>query len=95
MSGLPADLDEAERQRLGDAFDAAIRAVEEGAADPAALQRLQSRLMEVARAGELTREEVLGLAEALEAVAGGRAPPREEAPPSEEPPAAEVAALAA
>ena len=88
---LPEDLDEAERQRLADAFDAATRAVEEGTADPVALQQLQSRLMSVARSGSLTREEVLGLVEALEAVAGERAPP-----PAREPaPAPAATALAA
>lgn len=81
---LPADLSEAERQRLADAFDAAAAAVEEGSADAAALQRLQGRLLDVARAGRLTRDEVLELAGALEAVAGSRAPPPVEAPPAPE-----------
>ncbi|MFQ5350688.1 MAG: hypothetical protein ACE5EG_09625 [Thermoanaerobaculia bacterium] len=77
---LPTDLSEAERQRLADAFDAAAVAVEEGTADAAALQRLQGELLEVARAGELSRAQVLDLAEALEAVAGDRAPPPEPEP---------------
>ena len=80
---LPDDVSEAERQRLADAFDAATDALADGSADPAALQRLQGQLMDVARAGSLTREQVLGLIEALEAVAGERAPP-----PPAEPPAA-------
>ncbi len=77
---LPADLSEAERQRLADAFDAAAAAVEDGTADTAALQGLQGKLLEVARAGRLSRDEVLGLIEALEAVAGDRAPPPVEEP---------------
>jgi hypothetical protein len=72
---LPADLSETERRRLADAFDGAAAAVEDGSADPAALQRLQGHLLGVARAGELTRDRVLELIEALEAVAGERAPP--------------------
>ena len=74
---LPEDLSEAERQRLADAFDGAAAAVEDGTADTAALQRLQGRLLDVARAGRLTRDRVLDLSEALEAVAGAeeRAPP--------------------
>ena len=72
---LPADLGEAERQRLADAFDRVVAAVEDGTADPAALQRLQPKLLEVARSRELDREQVLELIEALEAVAGERAPP--------------------
>jgi hypothetical protein len=85
-ASLPADLSEAERQRLADAFDAAAAAVEDGTADAAALQRLQGRLLEVARAGELTRDEVIALVEALEEVARERAPPpSEEASPAAEP----------
>jgi hypothetical protein len=72
---LPAELSEGERQRLAEAFESAARAVEDGTVDPAALQRLQGVLLDTARAEQLTREEVLGLAEALEAVAGQRAPP--------------------
>ena len=90
---LPEDLSEAERQRLADAFDAAAAAVADGTADPEALQRLQGRLLEVARAGRLSRGEVMGLIEALEEVAGERAPPpaEEARPPGEEaPPAAEA-----
>ena len=84
---LPEDLGEAERRRLAEAFDAAAAAVADGSADPGALQRLQGRLLEVARAGSLSRGEVLDLIEALEEVAGERAPP----PASEPPPAAEAA----
>ncbi len=74
-SSLPADLSDAERQRLADAFDAAATAFEDGSADAAGLQRLQGKLLDVARAGRLTREQVLDLTEALEAAAGERAPP--------------------
>ncbi len=72
---LPDDLGEAERRRLAAAFDLVTAAVEDGSADPAALQRLQGRLLDVARSGALSREQVLDLIEALEAVAGERAPP--------------------
>lgn len=74
-ASLPEELSEAERERLAAAFDAAAAAVENGTADPAALQRLQGKLLDVARAGRLTREKVLGLIEALEGVAGERSPP--------------------
>ena len=74
-ANLPPDLPEADRQRLADAFDAAAASVEDGSADAAGLQRLQGKLLETARAGRLTREQVLDLTEALEAVAGQRAPP--------------------
>jgi hypothetical protein len=72
---LPDDLSEAERRRLADAFDLVVAAVEDGSADPAALQRLQGRLLDVARADDLSRQQVLDLIEALEAVAGERALP--------------------
>lgn len=78
---LPADLSEADRERLSAAFDAAADAVEDGTADTAALQRLQGELLEVARAGRLSREGVVELIEALEAVAGERAPPPAREPP--------------
>ena len=71
---LPADLSETERERLAAAFDAAAGAVEDGTADTAALQRLQGELLDVARAGRMTRDGVLDLIEALQAVAGERAP---------------------
>lgn len=80
-ANLPPDLSEEERQRLADAFDAAASAVEDGSADAAGLQRLQGKLLETARAGRLTREQVLDLTEALESVAGDRAPPPVREPP--------------
>ncbi len=82
---LPDDLSDAERQRLAEAFDAAAAAVDDGTADGAALQRLQGVLLGVARAGKLSRDRVFGLIEALEAVAGERAPPAEVDPPAPEP----------
>ncbi len=72
---LPAEFSDAERQRLADAFDAAAAAVEDGSADPGALQRLQGELLDVARSGRLSRRQAIGLIESLEAVAGQRAPP--------------------
>ena len=78
---LPENLGEGERQRLAAAFDAAAAAVEDGTADAAALQRLQGRLLDVARSRRLTRDQVLDLVEALEAVAGERAPPAQPEPP--------------
>lgn len=85
---LPEDLSEGERRRLAEAFDAAATAVEDGTADAGALQRLQGRLLDVARSRRLTRDKVLDLIESLEAVAGDRAPPaRPETPlPSGETP---------
>ena len=77
---LPADLSEAERRRLAEAFDMAASAFEEGTADPAALQRLQGRLLEVAGTGSLSRRQVLELTEALRDVAGAREPPAEPEP---------------
>ncbi len=86
---LPEDVSEAERARLVDAFDAAATAFEDGTADPQALQRLQGQLLDVARSRRLSRDKVLDLIEALEAVAGERAPPAlPEAQP--EPPSGET-----
>lgn len=82
VGNLGEDVSEQERQRLADAFDAAAGAVEDGTADPAALQRLQDRLLDVARSGSLDRDEVLDLVEALEDVAGQRAPPAPEPRPA-------------
>jgi hypothetical protein len=78
---LPEDMSEADRARLAAAFDAAATAVEEGTAEPQALQRLQGRLLDVARSRRLTRDKVLDLIEVLEAVAGERAPPALPEPP--------------
>lgn len=79
-TNLPPDLGEAERQRLADAFDSAAAAVEDGSADPVALQGLQGQLLDVARSGRLSREQVRDLTEALEEVAADRAPPAEAEP---------------
>mgnify|MGYP002626364359 CR=1 FL=1 len=70
---LPAGMPEPERERLEAAFAAAEAAVVEGETEPAALQRLQRELMELSRTPpeERSREQLLELAEALEAVAGG------------------------
>jgi hypothetical protein len=68
---LPEDLSEAERQRLHEAFAQATQAVRSGEFDPLALQRLQGRLRDslLDSGGELTRDQVLGLIDLLEAVA--------------------------
>ena len=86
---LPAELTEEERGRFHGAFTGARGAIERGEIDPAALQRLQVKL---AAAGSRTREEpssreeILDLIAALEAVARGRsagASPAHGGPPAQ------------
>lgn len=88
VANLPADTTDADRDRFERAFTAAVAALETNRADPESLQRLQGDLLRIVQrpGGKLTREDLLSLTEALEAV-GGIAP--EEAPPAGEPPPAE------
>jgi hypothetical protein len=69
---LPEDLPAGERKRLDDAFQAFYQAVREGHIEVGALEEVQRRLYRVAQHPErkMTREEVWGLAKALEAAAG-------------------------
>ena len=76
---LPEDLSTAERERLDRAFDEAIAATREGRideADPTAIQRVQSRFMEISRLPPdqpMSSEQVAELAAALEAIPAGGA----------------------
>ena len=64
---LPEDLPNVDSERLGAAFDAALRRIESGELDPVAFQSLQAELMRVARRSRTpTVDEVRSLAEALE-----------------------------
>jgi hypothetical protein len=71
VESLPDEITLEERQRLDAAFDGAIKAIEAGDLDPAGLQGLQRALASPPRLGEtLSRETVLDLTLALEAIAG-------------------------
>lgn len=72
MERLPEDLPEAERQRLGRAFDAVHRAVRDGTVDPVALQAAQADLGVLAskEQEQITVEDVRRAAEGLERAAG-------------------------
>lgn len=86
VASLPEDLDAGERQRLEDAFAAAIAAIEAGELDPVALQKLQGFLAAPPAAGSrMPRQRVLELIEVLEDLAGGgeRAPPAAAPRPAE------------
>jgi hypothetical protein len=77
---MPPDVTPAERQRLHDAFVSARAAMAHpDKVDPTKLSRLQTELFNVSRKGKsLTRDDVLHLTEALEAVS--TAPPAAPAP---------------
>jgi hypothetical protein len=87
-ANLPADVTDADRQRFEAAFAAAASNIRAGKMDPAALQRLQRRLMQAVQKpqGQLTREEFLALTSAFEQL-GGIARPVEETPAAEPAPA--------
>lgn len=71
VESLPRDLSADERRRLDEAFEAAIAAIHSGELDPVGLQSLQRALAAPPRPGEtLSRETVLELTQALEAIAG-------------------------
>lgn len=71
LAKLPPDVTPEERQRLGQAFEAATEAVGSGKADPAKANELNFELLELAQAGrQITREEVQELTRQLEEVAG-------------------------
>lgn len=75
VENLPPEVTDAEKRRLAAAYASVIEAVENGKADPAGLQELQRALSGAAsRAERLTRQDVLELTEALEAVAGAESP---------------------
>lgn len=80
---LPADLPDAERQRLDRAFAAATAQIEAGRGDPQALRALQGELTRVVRGAEdrpLTRDEVAAITATLEELAGTEVDP--DAPPT-------------
>ena len=87
-ANLPADVTDADRERFEAAFAAAASNIKAGKMDPAALQRLQRRLMQAVQKpqGQLTREEFLALTSAFEQL-GGIARPVEEPPAAEPAPA--------
>ena len=70
VSRLPDDVTEEDRDRLDAAFEATQDAVRDGVADPDALQNLQAQFFSISRKAdeELTRDDVIRLIEALEAV---------------------------
>ena len=82
-ANLPADVTPADRERFETAFAAAASKIRAGEMDPAALQRLQRRLMQAVQKpqGQLTREEFLALTSAFEQL-GGLAPPVGEPAPA-------------
>ncbi len=78
---LPDDVTEADRERLHDAFRSAVDAVQSEQADPEALQHAQLLLQRALtkEPGKLTRDDVLEIIEALEAVGGTDTPLESEA----------------
>jgi Na+-transporting methylmalonyl-CoA/oxaloacetate decarboxylase gamma subunit len=86
--GLPEDLPEEERARLGRAFDDFERAALAGEMSQASMASLQARLMETAEdvPQGLTREQVRELTLALERAAGTE---EGEPPPANGPPASD------
>lgn len=75
VAKLPEDVTSEERQRLGQAFDAAAEAIGSGTPDLAKADQLNSKLLELSQAGrKITREDVLELTRTLEAVAGKKPP---------------------
>jgi hypothetical protein len=76
---LPPDLPAAERQRLDAGFQGAEGAVGAIRGNPAAAQRLQSAMLELAGQAEgtepLTREQVEGITVTLEKIAAAGKPP--------------------
>jgi hypothetical protein len=94
VAGLPADVTDAERDRLEAGFDAAIARLQKGEVETPALYALQSQLMNAAEKSQkktITRDDVLDLLSALERVGGLLAPADdaggepEAAPPAAEP----------
>jgi len=82
---LAPDVTAADRERFETAFAAAASNIKAGKMDPAALQRLQRRLMQAVdpQGGQVSREEFLALTGAFEEL-GGLAPtgvPEPAAPP--------------
>ena len=78
FAGMAPDVTQEERDRLRAAFRDALAAAQSGQSDPQALSRIQGQVMEVAQRqkGQISREDVRKLTEALEAVAGkGASPP--------------------
>src|SRR5688572_9503596 len=80
---LAPDVTAADRERFETAFAAAASNIRAGKMDPAALQRLQRRLMQAVdpQGGQVAREEFLDLIRAFEEL-GGLAPPAPEAVPT-------------
>lgn len=93
VAQLPENLPAEERRELEAGFDRAIERIRRGAIDPAALQDLQRKLTAAAQEASsrrMTRDEVAGLRQALDAFneekagenpAGDAAPPAAAAPP--------------
>lgn len=75
MAQLPKDLPAADRERLEAAFAAVRQKVESGEVSAEELQPINFKILEISRRGNLTREDVLELTEALEKAAAGKAPP--------------------
>ena len=95
-AALPDDVSAVDRERLDLAFESALRAIEAGAVEPAAMRELQSALLRFAGTppANLTREDILDLTRVLEKVGGLDPPRQEDGPPDpEEDPAAPLTAL--
>lgn len=71
LAQLPQDVTAEERERLQKAFGDAIAAVQAGRIAQEKFQEVQFKMFEIARkGGNLTRQDILELTEALEAAAG-------------------------
>jgi hypothetical protein len=79
---MPQDVTAEEREHLRTAFGSALAAIRSGRFDPQRLPEVQSEIMQIARSqGKITREDVLDLTQALEAIAAS-APPGEQPAPA-------------
>ena len=78
---MPQDVTPEERERLRAAFASALATIRSGRFDPQRLPEVQSEIMQIARSqGKITREDVLDLTKALEAIAASTPPGEQPAP---------------
>jgi hypothetical protein len=78
LAQLPPDVTPEEKERLQKAFADVSAAAKNGTADPAELQDLQRKIMQISSKRPLTRQDVLDLTRELEEAAGkttGEEPP--------------------
>jgi len=82
---LPPDATAQDRERLRAAFADVRRALETQKIDAAALQQVQTRVLQIAKkTGQVSRQDILDLTAALERLAG-KSPPPQPSPPAETP----------